>query len=163
MNLEPSAYMLLIGAHIAAVLIVLVAALRRNRGWLRLVAVLAGSVAIWLPLLILLSTLGEPNPRPPDKVLKLLGVAEDDHQLYLFVDTQPGEPTPRMYTVKRVKNKYDDGRNHVQQTGYNSLLGVKVNVDDEGNYEVVYVDYEAPDWDKGTAQRGWRGQRAEGN
>lgn len=161
MNWEPSIYLLLMAGHILAVLLVLVAALRRNRGWLRAAAVLAGSAAIWTPLFIMLHTLGEPNPHPPDKVLKLLGVVEDDHHLYLFVDTQPGEPTPRMYNVPMVKNKYDDGRYHVQQTGYAGLLGIRVNIDEAGNYQVVYVDYEAPDWDKGKLQRGWREQRQE--
>ena len=149
MNWMPPLYLTLAAVHVLAVAVVILAVWRRDRGWLRAGAALAATAAIWLPLLIKLSTLGEPNPHPPDKVMKLLGVSEDDaHNLYLFVDTQPGETVPRMYRVKQVQNKYDDHQYHVVQTGYSRFIGVKVNLDDAGNYEPVYLDYEAPDWDK---------------
>ena len=51
MNFEPSTYMLLLGAHVAAVIVVIAAIFLRYR-WLRNVAVLAGAGAIWLPLLV---------------------------------------------------------------------------------------------------------------
>jgi len=159
MNWEFSTYLMLLVGHVMAVLLIVGVALRRNRGWLRFLAVLAGGAAVWTPLLVMTHTLGQPNPRPPNTVMRLLGVAEDSHHIYLFVDTQENEPTPRMYNVPMVKNKYDDGLYHVQQTGYSGLLGVRVNVDDEGLYGVVFLDYEAPDWDKGNLQRGWREQR----
>lgn len=154
MNFEPSTYMLLLGAHVAAVIVVIAAIFLRYR-WLRNVAVLAGAGAIWLPLFILINTLGEPHPRPPGEVMKLLGVVEDDRQLYLFVDKKRDEPTTRMYNVSIVKNKYDDGMFHLQQTAY-SLLGVRVTPTEDGDWEVVYLDYVAPDWDKGGMQRSWR-------
>lgn len=154
MNFEPSTYMLLLGAHVAAVIVVIAAIFLRYR-WLRNVAVLAGAGAIWLPLFILINTLGEPHPRPPGEVMKLLGVVEDDRQLYLFVDKKRDEPTTRMYNVRLVKNKYDDGMFRVQQTPYD-LLGVQVTPTDSGDWEVVYLDYVAPDWDKGGMQRSWR-------
>lgn len=159
MNWELSTYLLLLAGHVAAMALVVYVALRRNRGWLRLLAVLAGAAAIWTPLLVMVHTLGEPNPRPPDTVLRLLAVAQGEDRIYLFVDKQEGEPMPRMYNVPVVKNKYDDGMYHVQQTGYAGLLGVRVNVNDEGLYDVVFLDYEVPDWDKGNLQRGWREQR----
>ena len=40
------------------------------------------------------------------------------------------------------------------------MLGVRVSQTGAGTYEVIYLDYEAPDWDKGNMQRGWREQRS---
>jgi hypothetical protein len=156
MSFSPSPYLFLVAAHVAAVCIVLVAVWRGAQGRMRLLAALAGAAAVWLPLLIQVAALGEPKHNPPDKVLKLLGAVEDNAKnIYLFVDTEPGEPAPRMYTVKQVKNKYDDNQTHVIQLSYSQLLGVKVNLSETGDFEVVYLDYEMPDWDKDDLQHGY--------
>ena len=117
-------------------------------------AVLAGAGAIWLPLFILINTLGEPHPIPPGEVMKLLAVVEDDRQLYLFVDKKRDEPTTRMYNVRLADNNAD-GAFHVQQTAY-GLLGVQLTPTDSGDWEVIYLDYVPPEWEKGGVQRSWR-------
>lgn len=157
MSLIASVYGLLVGAHVVLVGVVMAAVLFGARGRWRLAAALAATVAVWLPLTIQVSALDQPKPNPPDKVLKLLGAVEDGRQnIYLFVDTEPGEPAPRMYTVKQVKNKHDDHQIRAIQTSYSHFLGVKVNYSESGEVDVVYMDYVMPDWDKDDMQRGYR-------
>ena len=154
MNLDGSLYALLLAGHVTALGVMLVAIFVRRR-WLRPIGVLAGAVAIWLPLFVLINTLGEPHPNPPNEVMKLLGAIQFEDDLYLFVDKKRGELTTRLYNVEIVENRYDPGQLNANQSGYD-MLGVQVNPTDSGAYEVIYLDYEAPDWDKGGMQRGWR-------
>jgi hypothetical protein len=157
MDIDFSPFVLWTAAHVAAVVAVVAAVWLRAEGWYRMAAALAGATAIWLPLQIQLHALGEPSLSPPTgKVMNLLGAFEDEaHDIYLFVDTERGETAPRMYKVKQVVNKYDDHQYHVQRQSYSQLLGVQVNLDETGGFEMVYLDYEMPDWDKDDMQRGY--------
>ena len=50
----------------------------------RPLGVLAGVIAIWLPLFVLVNTLGQPHPKPPGEMMKLLGVLETEETPHLL-------------------------------------------------------------------------------
>lgn len=143
-------------AHLACVAVVL-AAIAVRRRWLKPVAVVAGAVSLWLPLFALLETLGRPNPYPPLGDYRMISSTydEDSERLYLFVDTMGQDSTPRVYSMRFDKSRY----NRMDQNVDYSAVVMRLGNDGGGDYEVVYVDYEPPDLLKDNLMRGWQAPR----
>ena len=95
--IELSDHVLLLAALIACMATIFLGIFLR-RAWLNWIAVVAGAVVLWLPLLSLLAALGEPSPFAPTGKYRLLSskYIEDKEQLYLFVDTLGRDYTPRV-------------------------------------------------------------------
>lgn len=146
---------LLVG-HVACMAVVLTAIFVRRR-WLKPFAVIAGAVAIWLPLFALLDTLGLPNPYPPPGDYRLISSKYDreSETLYMFVDTLGRDFTPRVYGMFFDKSRYDREDQNVDYSQQVLRLGTNAG----GEYEVVYVDYEPPDLLKDGMVRGWQAER----
>ncbi len=131
-----------------------------RRAWLNWIAVVAGAVVLWLPLLSLLSALGEPSPFAPSGNYRLLSskYIEDKEQLYLFVDTLGRDYTPRVYRIHFDKTKYK----RMQETASDyAMQVVHISNDSFGDSEVVYVMYDPPDLLKGDMMRGYTPERTE--
>ena len=143
-------------AHVVCMAVVLVAVFVR-RWWLKPIAVVAGAVALWLPLFALLDTLGLPNPYPPPGDYRLLSSKYDpeSEMLYMFVDTLGRDFTPRVYGLYFDKSRYE--RLDVN-ADYNQMV-MRIGNDGGGEYEVVYVDYQPPDLLKDGMVRGWQERR----
>lgn len=149
-------YRALLAAHCGLLAVVLAAALARKR-WLRPPAAVAAAAALWLPLFALIETLGQPNPYPPDGRYRVLSstLDKDAGRLYLFVDTLGADPTPRVYAIPFDPGEYE--RFEAQAADYEQQV-LEI-VSGEGEYEVVYVDYEPPDLLKDGLMRGWQEPR----
>ena len=151
-------YMVLLAAYAACVLTVIVAIFVRRR-WLRSLAVVAGAVALWLPLLTHIETLGAPSPFPPEGDYRLISSKMDDTEdiLYLFVDTLGQDFTPRVYRIPFDRSRY---KRLAEQSDY-LVRVLRISGGRGGDFEVVYVDYTPPDLLKGNMMRGWRNPRPE--
>lgn len=143
-------------AHVACTSVVLVAIFYRRR-WLKPLAVVAGAVALWLPLFALLDTLGLPNPYPPLGDYRLISSKYDRESqvLYMFVDTLGRDFTPRVFGMYFDKSRYDRMDTNVDY----SVVVMRLGDNAGGDYEVVYVDYEPPDLLKDGMVRGWQAPR----
>ena len=149
-------YSSLLAAHIACVAVVMLAVLSRWR-WLRPLAVVAGAMALWLPLFALIDTLGLPNPYPPEGNYKVLSskLDKDSGRFYMFLDTLGVDPTPRVYMIQFDLDEYE----RFEQTAADYEQQVVELSGGDGEYEVVYVDYEPPDLLKDGVMRGWQAPR----
>ena len=145
-------YQPLLIAHAACVAVILAAILVR-RDWLKPLAVIAGAVALWLPLFALFDTLGRPNPYPPKGTYRMLASSFDDQSetLYVFVDSVAKDLMPRVYRMhferekfRRLQESESDYTQRVLQIGGGS-----------GDFELVYIDYEPPDLLKDEFRRGY--------
>jgi len=147
--------MLLI-AHAVLTGIVVLAVVWRRR-WLRPIAVVAGAVALWLPLFALLDTLGLPNPYPPEGDYKVIATRYDEDRqiMYLFADTLGRDFTPRVFGMAYDRQKYS----RLEQNPDYSVVVMRLSNSGGGDYEVVYVDYEPPDLLKDGMVRGWQAPR----
>lgn len=148
----------LLAAHAACIGLVVIAVLTRKRR-LRPPAVVAGAVALWLPLFALIGTLGRPNPYPPEGNYKVLSskLDKDTGRFYMFLDTLGVDPTPRVYQIQFNMDDYE--RFEATAADYEQQV-VELSGGD-GEYEVVYVDYEPPDLLKGGVVRGWQEPRGD--
>jgi hypothetical protein len=146
----------LLVAHVVCMVVVLIAIFVRRR-WLKPIAVVAGAVAMWLPLLALLDTLGLPNPYPPPGDYRLISSKYDpkSETLYMFVDTLGRDFTPRVYGMYFDKSRYS----RMEQNVDYSQVVMRLGNDGGGEYEVVYVAYEPPDLLKDGMVRGWQEPR----
>ncbi len=154
---EPNvSYSTLLAAHVVCIALVMLAVLWRKR-WLRPFAVIAGAAALWLPLFALLDTLGQPNPYPPDGNYKVLAskLDKDTGRFWMFLDTLGVDPTPRVYMIQFDLEDYE--RFEATASDYEQQV-VRL-MSGEGDYEVVYVDYQPPDLLKDEVMRGWQGPR----
>ncbi len=151
-------YLALIAVHVACVAVILIA-IFADRRWLKPLAVLAGAALIWMPLLILLNTLGIPNGSPPNGKYQMLSsrMHETDDVLYVFVNALEEDYTPRVYSIPFTRRQYD----RLQESSDYDLRVLNIEQGAGGNYEVVYVDYTPPDLLKGDVMRGWRAPDAE--
>ena len=151
-------YITLLAAHVVCVLVILLAVFLRRRG-LRPVAVIAGALALWLPLLSQLETLGAPSPQPPSGDYRVISskMSESEDILYLFVDAMETDFTPRVYQIPFKRDKYERLRAEGDYAG----RVLRIQTGEGGTYEVVYVDYEPPDLLKDGVMRGWRSPRPE--
>ena len=151
-------YLVFLAVLVACVLIILLALFVR-RGWLKPVAVIAGAVALWLPLLSQLETLGAPSPNPPSGLYQVISskMSESEDILYLFVDAMETDLTPRVYQIPFKRDKYERLRTEGDYAG----RVLRVQVGEGGSYEVVYVDYEPPDLLKDGMMRAYRNPRPE--
>ena len=149
----------LMSALVVCISIIILAVFIR-RGWLKSLAVVCGAVALWLPLLALLSSLGEASPFAPKGNYRLISskYVEDRELLYLFVDTMGRDATPRIYRIHFEKKKYK----RLQETASDYEQRV-LHIDDSGfgDAEVVYVMYEPPDLLKGGWMRGYTPRQEE--
>lgn len=146
----------LLAAHAACIGFVVLAIVWRRR-WLKPFAVVAGAVALWLPLFALTETLGQPNPYPPDGNYKVLSskLDKDTGRFYMFLDTMGVDPTPRVYMIQFDLDKYE--RLQATASDYEQQI---LNLEGgDGEYEAVYVDYQPPDLLKDGVVRGWQGPR----
>lgn len=148
-------YMIL---HVLAVSIVVLMIFIKKPGF-RLVGVVCGAVAIWLPLFMLLKTLGLPHPDTPSGKVRILGSKMHDTEdvLYVFVDTLGRDKTPRVFSIPVERKRYSRRGNAVDYT----MQVVSVEPGDGGMFELVYVDYEPPDLLKGGMMRRYRGPDSE--
>lgn len=155
-DLDNVTWGLLLALHVACMALVLVAVFYR-RGWLKPFAVVAGAVALWLPLFALLDTLGLPNPYPPDGDYRLLSSRYDEETgtLYMFVDTLGRDFTPRVFSMYFDKTQYERMQRNVD---YDQQV-LRLSSSAGGDFEVVYVDYEPPDLLKDGMMRGWQAPR----
>lgn len=146
----------LLAAHVACIAVVMLAVLWRKR-WLRPPAVIAGAVALWLPLFALMDTLGQPNPYPPEGNYKVISskLDKDTGRFYMFLDTLGVDPTPRVYMIRFDPDEYE----RFEETASDYEQQVVHLSSGDGDYEVVYVDYEPPDLLKDGLMRGWQEPR----
>jgi len=135
------AYQILFGVYAACIALIVTAVFLQRRR-LRFAAVLAGAVALWLPLLIQLSTLGVPNPFPPKGDYRLLGAKlnEKDGTLYFLALTMGRDHVPRLYSMPFSKSRAPNAI--TEFTEYDgSLQVVSVRPGEGGEIEMVYIDY----------------------
>ena len=126
--------------------------------WLKPLAAAAGAVALWLPLLSQLQTLGAPNPYPPDGDYQVISskLNEAHDTLYIFAEAMGADPTPRIYQIPFDLDKYE----RLTQTASDYTQQVlRIEDGGGGDYEVVYVDYMPPDLLKGDMMRAYRSPR----
>lgn len=150
-------YLVLLGGLVGCVLLILVSVFLKWR-WLRPLAVAAGAVALWLPLLSQLQTLGAPNPYPPDGDYRIISskLSDAHDMLYIFAEAMGADTTPRMYQIPFDLDRYerltDTGADYTQQ-----ILRIEGGNGDD--YDIVYVDYTPPDLLKGDMMRAYRAPR----
>jgi len=156
LSLPDMDYSSLLALHIGCVAFIVLAVLWRTR-WLRPLAVIAGAVALWLPLFALLDTLGQPNPYPPNGHYKVLSskLHKETGRFYLFLDTLGVDPTPRVYVIQFEMDEYE----RFAETASDYEMQVIQLNGGGGDYEVVYVDYQPPDLLKDGVMRGWQTPR----
>ena len=100
-------YVGMLAGHVICVSIVLVAVFFKRR-WLKPVAVVAGAVALWLPLMAHLNSLGAASPFKPKNEFRVISskVDEENHRLYLFVDLF----APAVHVAPRVGEESSSSR-----------------------------------------------------
>ena len=156
---EIGQHLWLTSALVVCILIIVLAVFIR-RSWLKSLAVICGAVALWLPLMALLSALGEASPFAPDGNYRLISskYIEERELLYLFVDTMGRDATPRIYRIHFEKSKYE----RLQETAsdYDQQV-LHIDVGGSGDAEIVYVMYEPPDLLKEGVMRGYRPRQEE--
>jgi hypothetical protein len=150
-------YSQLLILHAVCILLICIA-IFIPRGWLRALAVLAGAVAVWLPLLIHLQTLGRPNPQPPPGEYQLLTAQSDAARttLYLYVDGVAGQHTPKLYAIPYPKSRgaaSDDAEDEIE-----NMQIISISPGEGGEFEVLRVDREPPDLPKEEPDHGTRYQ-----
>ncbi len=149
-------YLVLLGVLVGCVLVILVSVFLRWR-WLKPLAVAAGAVALWLPLLSQLQTLGAPNPYPPDGDYRIISSKLNDAHdtLYIFAEAMGADTTPRIYQIPFDLARYE----RMTDTGSDYTLQILRIEADGGDYEVVYVDHTPADLLKGDMMRAYRSPR----
>ena len=80
---------------------------------------------------------------------------KDTGRFYMFLDTLGVDPTPRVYRIQFDLDDYE--RFEAAASDYEQQV-VELSGGD-GEYEVVYVDYEPPDLLKDGVTRGWQEPR----
>jgi len=150
-------YMWFLAVHVGCVLIVLAAVVLK---WKRLkpIAVISGSVALWMPLMAHLTTLGVPSPYLPATEVRVITSDLDETRniLYLFVDLLGKDYTPRVYQIPFDPSKFGG---LVGDPAYlvDQVLQFQAGIG--GTYEAVYIDYVPPDLLKDNMMRGWQAPR----
>jgi hypothetical protein len=140
---------LLLTAYIAGVFTVLWALFRGGRR-LRAWAAAVGAVAIWMPFIILRTSLGLPSPftRPGD--YQILGSQLDAPagRMYVLLDVFEGFTAPRLYSLpfKHDQERFDQ-QFDMERNPY-AFLGATVHMDDGGALNVTERPADPPDWDK---------------
>jgi len=140
---------LMLASYVAGVLIVLVALFRggaRLRAW----AAATGAVAIWMPFLILRTSLGLPNPFVQPGDYQILGSQLDApaERMYVLLDVFEGFTAPRLYSLHYEQDQaHFDQQFDMQRNPY-AYLGSLVHMDDEGALNVSQQPGDAPDWNK---------------
>jgi len=146
-------YQPLLIAHAACIALILVAILVR-RNWLKPIAVMAGAVALWLPLFAMFDTLGRPNPYPPKGTYRMLASKFDEPTgtLYVFVDSVAKDLMPRVYRMEFDRGKYR--RLQESESDYTQRV-LQIGSGQGSDFELVYIDYEPPDLLKDEFRRGY--------
>ena len=150
-------YMGFLAGHVLCVLTVLAAVFFRWR-WLKPVAVAAGAIALWLPLMAHLTSLGVPSPFHPTTEFRVISskLDEENHVLYLFVDLLGRDFTPRVFQIPFDPSKWDGLRGN---PAYLENRVLRLQAGRGGEFEAVYVDYVPPDLLKDGMMRGWQAPR----
>ena len=150
-------YVGMLAGHVICVSIVLVAVFFKRR-WLKPVAVVAGAVALWLPLMAHLNSLGAASPFKPKNEFRVISskVDEENQRLYLFVDLLGKDYTPRVFRIPFDPSKWVGLRGN---PAYLENQVMRFEAGRGGEFEAVYIDYVPPDLLKDGVMRGWQAPR----
>lgn len=150
-------YASLLALHTGCILVIFLAIFLPGRKF-KTLAVIAGAVAIWLPLGVQLQALGHPNPNPPQGDYQLLATqpSASEESLYIYVEALERDDTPRLYRIPFPEITYE----LLESAGNadNEIRVIRVEPGESTEFEVFYISYEPPDLIKGEPRRGTRYQ-----
>lgn len=139
----------LLAAYVAGVLTVL-SALFLDRRRVRALAAPVGAVAIWMPFLILRSSLGLPSPFTKPGDYQILGSQLDARaeRIYVLLDVFEGFTAPRLYSVPyRKDDDVLDPQFDTERNPY-AYIGMGIHMGPEGTLNALGMPGEPQDLDK---------------
>lgn len=140
---------LLLAAYAGGVLTVLWALYRGGRR-LRAWAAGIGAVVIWMPFVILRTSLGLPSPFTQPGDYQVLGSQLDApaERMYVLLDVFEGFTAPRLYSLPFKRDQAHLGPEFDMERNPYAYLGSSVHMDDAGELAAIEQPGDPPDWDK---------------
>ena len=140
---------LTVASYVASVLTVLAALFLP--GWrLRRVAAIVGALSIWMPLMILRTSLGLPYPFAPPGNYQILGSQIDPtgQRYYVLLDRFEGGAAPRLYGLSYAGGEDAVDAGFEMQRNPYAYIGSGIQMGPGGAMNVTGIHGEPPEWDK---------------
>ena len=113
------------------------------------------SFALWLPLYGMINSMGVAIEKRPTGIFKIVTSIVPDYSkkdIYLLIKDMHSENPPRLHKIEL--NREEMNRIRDEGSDYDQEV-FRVQRDGSGAYELVYVDFEPPDLQKGDVQRSY--------